>query len=60
MEIWLCAVAGILILVIIALLAKIYLLQKAAREIEEGFANRLTTGTNTLIDISAFFREIPS
>ena len=58
MEIWLCAVAGILILVIIALLAKIYLLQKAAREIEEGFANRLTTGTNTLIDISSGDRSM--
>ncbi len=58
MKIWLCAVAGILILVIIALLAKIYLLQKAAQEIEEGFADRLTTGTNTLIDISSGDRSM--
>lgn len=53
MEIWLCAVTGLLILMIIVLLIKIYLLRKAAQEIEEGFADRLTAGTNTLIDISS-------
>lgn len=52
MEIWLWAVIGIFILIVIALLVKIHLLQKSAREIEEGFADRLMTDTNTLIDIS--------
>ena len=52
MEIWLWVVIGILSLIIIALLIKIYLLRKAAREIAEDFADRLITETNTLIDIS--------
>lgn len=52
MEIWLCTTIGILLFVVIALSIKIYLLQKAAREIEEGFAERLVTETNTLLDIS--------
>lgn len=43
---------GVLLLVILALLGKVYLLRKAAREIAEGFRNRLTADTNTLIDIS--------
>ena len=34
-------------------MAKIYILQKAAEEIEEAFADRLITDTNTLIDISS-------
>lgn len=53
MEIWLCAIIGILVLIIAILLTKIYLLRKAALEIKEGFADKLTTGTNTLIDISS-------
>lgn len=53
MEIWLWIVIGALLLVVTALSVKIYLLRKAAREIEEGFAERLVTDTNTLIDISA-------
>lgn len=52
MEFWLWSVIGILLLVIGALLIKIYLLKKSAREIEEAFADRLTKDTNTLIDIS--------
>lgn len=52
MEIWLWAVIGILVFIIAALLTKICLLQKAAKEIEESFVDRLTTDTNTLIDIS--------
>lgn len=52
MEIWLWAVIGILVFIIAVLLAKICLLQKAAKEIEESFVDRLTTDTNTLIDIS--------
>jgi hypothetical protein len=58
MEIWLCAVFGSLLLIIIALCIKIYLLQKAAKEIEEAFADRLITDTNTLIDISSHDRHI--
>jgi hypothetical protein len=42
-----------LLLIIIALCIKIYLLQKAAKEIEEAFADRLITDTNTLIAISS-------
>jgi hypothetical protein len=53
METWLWAVLGSLLLIIIALCIKIYLLQKAAKEIEEAFADRLITDTNTLIAISS-------
>lgn len=52
MEIWLWVLIGIMAMIIIALLVKIYLLQKAAKEIETAFADRLITDTNTLIDIS--------
>ncbi len=58
MEKWLWVVIGILILIIVALLIKIYLLQKAAKEIEEAFADRLITDTNTLIDISSRDRSM--
>lgn len=53
MEIWLWAIIGIMAVVITGLLVKIFLLQKAAREVEEAFADRLITETNTLIDISS-------
>jgi hypothetical protein len=53
METWLWAVICGLLLIIIALCIKIYLLQKAATEIEEAFADRLITDTNTLIAISS-------
>lgn len=46
-------VVGILVLVIILLLVKIHLLQRSAKEIEEAFADRLVTDTNTLVDISS-------
>lgn len=52
MEIWLWACIGIMAMIIIALLVKICILQKAAKEIESAFADRLITDTNTLIDIS--------
>ncbi|MCM1057766.1 MAG: HAMP domain-containing histidine kinase [Firmicutes bacterium] len=52
MEMWLWALLGIMAAIILALLIKIHLLQKAAREIETAFADRLMTDTNTLIDIS--------
>ncbi len=52
MEIWLWAFIGIMAVIIVALLVKVHLLQKAAKEIETAFADRLITDTNTLIDIS--------
>jgi signal transduction histidine kinase len=53
MEIWLLALVGIMAFIIIALLIKIYLMRKSAKEINEAFADRLVTDTNTLIDISS-------
>lgn len=53
MELWLWASIGILTVIIIALLVKIHMLQKAAKEIENAFADRLITDTNTLITISS-------
>lgn len=58
MQIALWVIIGILILIVAALLVKIYLLQKSAREIEEAFAERLITDTNTLIDISSGDRHM--
>ena len=52
MEGWLWALVGIMAMIIIALLVKIYILRKAAREMANAFADRLITDTNTLIDIS--------
>ena len=51
-------VIGVLCLVIVILLIKIFLMQKGAREIAEKFAEKLTTDTNTLIDISSRDRNI--
>jgi hypothetical protein len=53
MEIWLLALVGIMAFIIIALLIKIYLMRKSVKEINEAFADRLVTDTNTLIDISS-------
>jgi hypothetical protein len=53
METWLWAVICGLLMIIIALCIKIYMLQKEAKEIEEEFADRLITDTNTLIAISS-------
>lgn len=61
MEDWLWVVIGILIFMMGVLVVKIYLLQKAAREIKEAFADRLITNTNILIDISShdrYMREL--
>lgn len=52
MEFWLWVLIGILVLLIIALLIKVYILQKSAKEIEEAFKDRIMSETNTLIDIS--------
>lgn len=53
MEVWLWAVIGIMALIIIALLIKIFILQKAAKEIANAFADKLISDTNTLIDVSS-------
>ena len=53
MEHLLLAVIAILVIVIFALLTKIYLMHKAALEIIEAFEDRLAADTNTLIDISS-------
>lgn len=58
--IWLWVFLGILVMIIVALLVKIHLLRKAAKEIEHAFANRLITDTNTLIDISSCDRYMRS
>jgi hypothetical protein len=58
MEMWLWAVICSLLLIIIALCIKIYLLQKAAKEIEEAFADSLITDTNTLVAISSRDRSM--
>ncbi len=60
MELWLWGLIGMMAMIIVALLVKIYILQKAAREIETAFAERLTTETNTLIDISCNDRYMRS
>lgn len=58
MELWLWATVGAMAVVIIVLLWKIHLLQKAAKEIEDAFADRLMTDTNTQIDISSADRHM--
>lgn len=55
-----CATVIALILIIFILLIKIYLLHRAAGEIETGFAERIMTETNTLIDISCRDRYMRS
>lgn len=60
MEIWLWACIGIMAMIIIALSVKICILQKAAREIETAFADRLRTDTNTLIDLSTSDKSMRS
>lgn len=53
MEPLLFIIIGILLLTVFALSAKIYFLRKGTQEITEGFQDRLTADTNTLIDISS-------
>ncbi len=60
MEIWGWALIGMMTVTIAALLGKIWMLQKSAREIENAFADRLITETNTLIDISSRDRYMRS
>lgn len=52
MVILLWVIIGILSLVILFLLGKIYLLQKGIQEITASFSDKLMTDTNTMIDIS--------
>ena len=52
MECLLLVVIGILLLIIFALMAKVYFLHKSAQEIAQGFHDRLMAESNVLIDIS--------
>lgn len=45
-------IIGILLLIIFVLAGKVYFLHKSAQEIGDAFLDRLTSDTNTLIDIS--------
>lgn len=53
MEIWLPVICGILAVIIGVLSAKIYLMKKSLKEIEEKLSEKLRMETNTLIDISS-------
>lgn len=53
MDFLLLSIITILVAVIIGLLIKIHLMHKTASEITEAFQDRLSTDTNTLIDISS-------
>ena len=53
MEVLLLIVIGILLLIILALLAKVCFMRRSAQEIAEAFRERLSADTNTLIDISS-------
>ena len=53
MEYLLLLVIGILLLFVFVLLLEVRLLLKSIREITEAFNDRLTTDTNTLIDVSS-------
>ncbi|MCM1272922.1 MAG: HAMP domain-containing histidine kinase [Clostridium sp.] len=57
---WLWVLVGIMALTIAALIVKIELMRKSAKEIETAFADRLMTETNTLIDVSGNDRYIKS
>lgn len=52
MGVWLWVAISIMTLVIIVLAVKNHMLRKSAKEIKDAFAERLSTDTNTLIDIS--------
>ncbi len=53
MEYLLLTIIGILLLIIFALMTKVYFLRKSAQEITEAFQEKLAADTNTLIDISS-------
>ncbi len=52
MDIRLWAVIGSMAVIIVVLLIKLHSVHKATREITDAFAERLTTDTNTLIDVA--------
>lgn len=63
MELLLLIIIAILLFIILVLAAKIYFLRRSAKEITEGFNDRLTIDTNTLIDISSrdpYMRKLAS
>lgn len=60
MGIWVYVTIGILVLIIVFLIIRIYLLKKSAKEIESEFADKVVTDTNTLINISSRDRHMQS
>lgn len=52
MEIWLSAALGILLMILFVLLIKLFLMKETIREIETALSQKLSSDTNTLIDIS--------
>lgn len=52
MEIWICVLA-VAFMIIAALVIKIYLMKKSAREIRRAFWEKIKSDTNTLISISS-------
>lgn len=60
MEIWFGIFAGIMAAVFAVLFLKIRILQKAAREIEHDFTEKLKADTNTLVDLSCNDRHMRS
>ena len=60
MEVWLLGIIVLLSGCVTALLVKVYVMQKSAREMEEAFTDRIRSDTNTLIDISSRDRYLCS
>ncbi len=60
MEIWLLVLISFLLIIIAVLWLKIVLMRKAAQEISTAFADRFSTETNILIDISSHDRYMRS
>lgn len=58
MEEWLWVFVCIMAVIAVALLVKICIMQKAAREVADAFTDRLITDTNTLITISCNDRHM--
>ena len=58
MVFWLCCLIGILAFIILILIIKICLLKRSADEIADGFADRVASDTNTLIDLSSRDRHM--
>lgn len=58
MEWLLWVIIGILVFVVLILSFKILIMRKSIKEIQTGFAEKLTTDTNTLIDISSRDKSI--